>query len=300
MRLFILECALRPGWGIAGLLLAGGLVGAAEPAPALPPAPQPSKVRNLHLEEYVLKSGPVALEGVRNASGLAWNPDTKTVFLVMNKPKRVIELAPEGARKREIMLKGFSDTEAIAYLGAGVFAVAEEKRRTLALFTIPAGATEVQYPAKSVACIDLEPAGNSALEGVAYDPATRQLYAVKEKDPRRVYKVSRDRVEKGESDCSHPWDAEKDELGLKDQSDLCFHTGTGHLLLLSHESLCLVECTVEGREVSRLKLTAGSAGLKDDIPQAEGVAADGEGNLYICSEPNLFYIFAKQEAKAGQ
>jgi len=287
-------------WSAAALLLAGGLARAAEPVERPAPAPGQPGARSLHLEEYVLKAGPIVIEGVKNASGLAWNADTRTIFLVMNKPKRVVELTPAGEKKREIELKGFSDTEGIAWLGGGIFAVAEEKRRTLAVFSIPEGATEVQYPAKSAVCIDPEPAGNSALEGVAYDPAARQLYAVKEKDPRRVYKVSRDKVEKGESDCSRPWDAEKDGLGLKDQSDLFFHAGTGHLLLLSHESCGLVECTVEGKEVGRLSLAAGAAGLKEALPQAEGVTMDGEGNLYVCSEPNLFYVFARKAPGAGK
>jgi uncharacterized protein YjiK len=33
--------------------------------------------------------------------------------------------------------------------------------------------------------------------------------------------------------------------------------------------------------------------LKKRVPQAEGIAMDDDGALYLVSEPNLFYVFKK-------
>ena len=54
-----------------------------------------------------------------------------------------------------------------------------------------------------------------------------------------------------------------------------------------------VRVALDGRLVSQLELTKSSAGLPADIPQAEGVATDEAGNLYIVSEPNMLYTFTR-------
>ena len=45
--------------------------------------------------------------------------------------------------------------------------------------------------------------------------------------------------------------------------------------------------------MSSLSLLNGRHGLKKRVPQAEGIAMDDEGALYLVSEPNLFYVFKK-------
>jgi uncharacterized protein YjiK len=33
--------------------------------------------------------------------------------------------------------------------------------------------------------------------------------------------------------------------------------------------------------------------LQKTVPQAEGIAMDDDGTMYLVSEPNLFYVFKK-------
>ena len=55
----------------------------------------------------------------------------------------------------------------------------------------------------------------------------------------------------------------------------------------------MIELDLDGRPISTLSLLRGMHGLKRSVPQAEGLAMDEQGTLYLVSEPNLFYVFAK-------
>ena len=44
-----------------------------------------------------------------------------------------------------------------------------------------------------------------------------------------------------------------------------------------------------------MTLLGGFNGLKNTIPRAEGVTMDEAGTLYMVSEPNLFYVFRKDD-----
>ncbi|HBA3614590.1 TPA: hypothetical protein J5F84_004446 [Escherichia coli] len=43
-----------------------------------------------------------------------------------------------------------------------------------------------------------------------------------------------------------------------------------------------------------LNLKKGNHGFDEDVPQAEGVATTPNGDIFIVSEPNIFYHFKKQ------
>lgn len=249
------------------------------------------------LAEYRLAAGPVVIEGVRdNASGLAWSPVTGSLFLVLNGPPIVLELDPDGTPRRRIPLKGFLDTEGIAHVRDDTFVIAEEGRRTLVMVRISPETADLDYAAQTRLLLDPRTGGNTGLEGAAWDPENRRFFGVKEKRPRKIYECAEPTDEAPAPAVEHPWDAERDDLGMSDLSGVCTNAPTGHLLLLSDESRCIVECTTDGREVSRLSLRRGASGLARDVPQAEGIAMDGEGNIYVCSEPNLFYVFKRAQS----
>ncbi len=85
-----------------------------------------------------------------------------------------------------------------------------------------------------------------------------------------------------------------DELDLRNLSALGIDPRTGHTLVLSADSHLLLELDEQGEQVSFMALLGGFNGLEKTIPRAEGVAMDEAGNLYMVSEPNLFYRFEKQ------
>jgi uncharacterized protein YjiK len=80
---------------------------------------------------------------------------------------------------------------------------------------------------------------------------------------------------------------------VRDLSSLQYDERSGHLLALSDESRLILELDVDGRPLSTMSLSKGRHGLQKTVPQAEGIAVDDDGTLYIVSEPNLFYVFKK-------
>ena len=81
--------------------------------------------------------------------------------------------------------------------------------------------------------------------------------------------------------------------GLRDISGLHYDAKHERLLILSHESACIVEANKYGIETSRLLLRGGKSGLSRTIFKAEGVTLDKHDTLYVISEPNLLYVFKK-------
>lgn len=248
------------------------------------------------LDKYRLAKGR-KIASLVNASGLTYSSETKSLFLVTNKPCYVVELDFDGTIKRAIFLSNFNDTEGIVHAGGFTFYIAEERRGNICRVTIGRRTKRIEWSDRKVLKLYVEgDADNKGLEGLAYDSERRRLFSVKEKRPLKLYQVEapKDSSKKsGRIKFKNPWDLDKNGWGLKDVSAVHYHAASGHLLILSHESHCLVETTLEGKEISRLSLRRGSAGLTGDVPQAEGVTMDDEGNIYICSEPNLLYVFRK-------
>jgi len=251
--------------------------------------------RAIGLDTYRLVRGPIEIAGLSdNASGLAYSPVSKTLFLAVDRPTQIVELDLDGRLRRRIDMRGFEDTEGIAHWKENWFAVVEERRYMLCFVAIGPETRAIDYEPAPKFQLETDTGDNSGLEGVAIDPAGKRFYCLKEKLPRKVYvfpvPASRDARIRPE----HPWSVDDEQRGgLDDLSGAHFDRRSGHLLILSHESAAVLECTTEGKTVARLSLRRDSAGLDRAIPKAEGITMDAEGRLYICSEPNLLYVFSK-------
>lgn len=68
------------------------------------------------------------------------------------------------------------------------------------------------------------------------------------------------------------------------------------LFLLSDDSSRLLELDYDGSIRASLRLKSQANG-DSILPQAEGVAIDGDENIYIVSEPNLLFVYRKNQLK---
>lgn len=254
--------------------------------------------RSLWLGDYRVVIDARPIEGIGDVSALTYDPDRRSLFSVTNKPARVVELSLAGELKRIIELQGFGDPEAIEYVAPGTYVIADEREQRLVKVRIDDATRVLDAAGFQQLSLGIGRNGNKGFEGLAYDAANQRLLVAKERDPVRIFEV----LGFPHADASKPLalqvntDPKRDaRLFVRDLSSLDFDSGTGHLLALSDESRLLIELDARGRPVSTLSLLAGQHGLQHGVPQAEGVATDDAGNLYLISEPNLFYLFRKTE-----
>ncbi len=227
-----------------------------------------------------------------NASGITFNPDTNTFWVIANSPQLVIEMDAQLLPLRKIALTNFTDTEAIAYAGNGNFVIADERDQTIAIAKIDASTQVIDRQTLPRITLDKGSQENKGIEGIAVNFTSKIIYIVKEKNPLKIMAVSGLLDKTMSIEVEEPIDI--DNLYLSDLSGLHFDEQSGHLLVLSHESKLLAEIDLLGNKVSYMDLESGFSGLLNDIPQAEGITLDAKGKLYIISEPNLLYQFSKK------
>jgi len=223
-------------------------------------------------------------------SGLTWNPDTKTLFSVTDDPSSIIEISPEGTVLRTIKTDRSADLEAIEYMGDNRYFLSKEKLGELALVTINSQTKMLNISQAETYKPDIA-AGkkNSGLEGLAWKADLEKMVTAQEKKPVRLYNI----LQNDETFRTHKSSLNDLMLSwyVKDISGMDFDSSTNNLYILSHESKTVIQVDGE-HNLKFMPLTAGNSGLKDNIPQPEGIASDDAGNLYIVSEPNLFYKFS--------
>lgn len=251
------------------------------------------------LPDYWAVVDGLSIEGISdNASGLTWSSATNTLFTVINGPPAVAELSADGVLLRKIPIEGARDPEGITYVRDNVFVITEERDHKLYKVTIDNDTTHLDIREAPHLGISIDRSRNLGYEGVSWDDAGGRLFIAKEKSPMRVLIVS------GFPDivADSPFQLRISEwkspgastLFMTDLSSLTVHEPTGNILLLSDESALIVEYTVEGKPVSVLPIWRGRHGLSRRVPQAEGLAVGPNGDIFVLSEPNLFYRFERK------
>jgi uncharacterized protein YjiK/phosphodiesterase/alkaline phosphatase D-like protein/2',3'-cyclic-nucleotide 2'-phosphodiesterase (5'-nucleotidase family) len=237
----------------------------------------------------------------QEASGVAYNWDTDTLFIVGDGGTSVTEVTKAGALVSTMTLSGngndFLDTEGITYIGGGQFVLTEERVRQAVKFTYVAGGALTNATAERVKLGTT--IGNIGLEGLSYDPQTSGFLFAKESDPQGLFQTTIDftagTASNGSATTLNSTNLFTPALAsLDDMSDvfafsnLAAMTGqaqSGNLLILSQESGLIRHMDRSGNILSTLTLVADAGNpLTIQNQTHEGVTMDREGRIYVVSE----------------
>lgn len=255
----------------------------------------------LHRYDAVVQSRPIA--GLTSdVSGLTYSDVTGTLFAVINRPAQIAELSTDGHLLRIIPARGISDPEGITHVGGDRFILSDEGTQSLHWITIEPHTQAVAADEGDRLRMNIGAMSNMGFEGVSWDSARNRLYITQEMFPSRVIVVDGvpgTAAERGIRLDIGEWKPKGlAGLFLLDLSSASLHEGSGNLILLSQMSSMLVEYEHDGTVLSALPLWKGMHGLERSIGQAEGVAIGPQGDIFIVSEPNLFYRFSRRDRQA--
>jgi len=255
---------------------------------------QPAE-QGMGLDRYQVVVEALPVEGLDDdLSALTYDPDRKTLFTVTNARSELIELSLDGRILRRVPLTGFGDPEAVEYVGPNSYVITDERLQRLILVHLDDNTLFLDAADAEQLSLGIGLNGNKGFEGLAYDAAGQRLFVAKERDPMLIYEVHGFPHQKpGRPYAVHVvQDRKRDaRIFVRDLSSLQFDERSGHLLALSDESRLVLELDARGQPLSTLSLRQGFQGLRATVPQAEGIAMDEAGTLYLVSEPNLFYVF---------
>ena len=258
---------------------------------------QPLGEGSIGLADYRVVLEAQVIEGLdSDVSALTFDPVRKSLFTVTNKNPELIELSLDGRILRRIALVGFGDAEAVEFISEGIYVISDERQQRLIKVHVDDDTEYLDAADAEQMTLGLHVGGNKGFEGLAYDSVGKRLFVAKERDPMLIYEIHGFPHFKPEKTYSvHVINNPKRDAGLfvRDLSSLQYDERSGHLLALSDESFLVLELDIDGRPLSSLSLLNGRHGLKKRVPQAEGIAMDDDGTLYLTSEPNLFYVFKK-------
>lgn len=267
------------------------------------------------LDNYTL--GYTKAIDTKEASAVAYNWDTRTLMVTNDEEEAdgsslFGEYDLSGNKIANIVLSGClslgsaqCDPEGLTYVGNGQYVVAEERYQDIALLSEIGvnGDTRTYTAYPDAPTISVGPsAGNSGLEGIAYNRITGDYYGVKETSSQTLWKISG--ADFGSETATVSTLFNPSILGLDRLSDIAVLSNGqfaatpfgDNLLILSGRSFKLLEVTQTGTVVSNYDLS-GFKSLVDPTNAGgkfEGLTLDELGNIYLVSDdgdgPNQSYL----------
>ena len=246
---------------------------------------------------FALPAQPAAANKLAHeASAVTYNRDTDSLFVLGDGGTAIAQVTKQGVLIDSMALAAgssaqgtyFYDTEGIAYLGNGRFAMVEERDRKLNEFVYQAGGT--LGPTSAVRSVKMGTSiGNIGLEGLSLDPATGGFLFAKEATPMGVFQSTVDFAAGTASNGSPTTDNAANlfdpaKTGLTSVNDIFALSNVtqagsadyNSFLLLSAADGKLLKMDRQGRTEGSISFAAAA--------KNEGVTMDGASNIYIVGE----------------
>lgn len=241
----------------------------------------------------------------QEASGVAYNWDTDTLFITADGGTSIVQVSKTGQLIDSMTLApgsspqgtDFYDPEGITYIGNGKFVMSEERDRQLVQFTYAAGTTLSRAGAQTVKLGSF--VQNTGTEGLSFDPLTGGFICLKETQPQGIFQTTLDFVA-GTASNGSPTNENSTNLfdpvllNLLDLADvfalanlpsLAGQPDASHLLVLSQESGIILNVDRAGNIYSSLTIVSDPGNpLNVAAQQHEGLTMDRAGILYVVSE----------------
>lgn len=261
------------------------------PEPGTTPLPPGTPVHNLLCQE---------------ASGVTYNWDTDTLFIIGDGSRSITQVSKTGELIDTMTLAlragapqgtDFYDLEGITYIGNNEFVIAEERDRQLVKISYTPGVTKSRSDAQTVkigAFVD-----NIGTEGLSSDPLTGGFIALREKSPIGVFQTGIDwnagTATNGSAATENSTNLfDTNLLGMTDVADVFALSNLptmsggpqeGNLLVIGQEDARVVNIDRAGNIHSTLQLAA-DPGSPISAPdqQHEGITMDRAGFIYIVNE----------------
>lgn len=251
------------------------------------------------LNEYELAAGPLKLADAGDqVSGVTWCPVTDSLYVVSGGGSaiNVLEYDRNGNLKRKLTSNLNADVEGIAWADGDRFIIVNERQQELLMVDIKTSSNEIDFSNAPSFTFGIGEGGNKGFEGIAWDPETKSIYVLKERDPIRIFRID-GFTEQGKDRklvITEQKDMEKSlRFFNRDLSGMHYDTVSRHFVVLSDQSDSLTELDENGDTVSVMELEKGWHGLKNTIKQPEGVTMDRQGTVFIVGEPDYLFVFKK-------
>lgn len=241
----------------------------------------------------------------QEVSGVTYNWDTDTLFLIGDGSTAVVQISKTGQLIDSMTLAQgaspqgteFYDTEGITYIGGGQFVICEERDRKLVKFTYAPGTTLVRSAAQTVTIGTA--VGNVGTEGLSYDPLTGGYIVLKEITPIRIFQTGVD-FAAGTATNGSAMTVNSTNLfdpalmGFTDVADVFALSNipalsgqplNNNLLVISQENARIVNIDRNGVIANSLTIVSDPGNpLNAADQQHEGLTMDRDGILYVTNE----------------